>query len=382
MFAFPTIVILGLGTLIFLQLKSRTGGIDPQEVARLRADADHKTEEIGQLKSEIAKERSDKDELAGKGKQLYTSYKDLEADQKAVTHERDALHKRVAEYEAKEENRRKEFEDQVSQLHSAKKSLAEERARVIKEDEERAERELTERDRKWAEHEESVVAQFSSLCKKPQYAFTLYGNTNLPEGFDGSFKPDVLIEFLGQYIIFDAKVSRSENFQNYIATQVKSTAKKAKSRSDIYPSIFLVVPTEAIAELKEVVHYEGGFTFYIISPEAVAPVLASLKRITEYELAEQFDPQEREDIVNLITKYDYHINERNTFDVLMARRGGEVLKDAEKLYPKITKEVGIKKEKMRLPNFKPSEIKRLINSVAAREEAVADLTAPKAAIDM
>lgn len=366
------VIAIGIGVLIVLTvLKGRSPGIDT-----------HAQQQNGELKEQLKKERSEKDELAGKGKQLYTSYKDLEADHKAATHERDALHKRVVEYEAKEEGRQKEFEDQVTQLDAAKKSLADERTRVIKEDEERAERELAERDRKWAEHEESIVSLFSTLCKKPQYAFTLFSNTNLPEGFDGSFKPDVLIEFLGQYIIFDAKVSRSENFQNYIATQVKSTAKKAKGRSDIYPSIFLVVPTDAISELKEVVHYEGGFTFYIISPEAVAPVLASLKRITEYELAEQFDPQEREDIVNLITKYDYHINERNTFDVLMARRGGEVLKDAEQLYPEITKEVSQKKEKMRLPNFKPSEIKRLINNLSAREEVVSDLTAPKATIDM
>ena len=129
-------------------------------------------------------------------------------------------------------------------------------------------------------------------------------------------------------------------------------------------------------------HYEGGFTFYIISPESIAPVLACLKRITEYELAEQFDPQERENIVNMLAKLDFHINERNTFDVLMARRGKEVLYDAGKLYPEISKEVSLKKEKMRLPNFKPSEIKRLIRSIAAREEEVEELTAPKAAIDM
>ena len=368
------IIAIGIGILIVLQvvvLKSKASSVDTRA-----------QEQIGELKEQLQKERSEKDELAGKGKQLFNSFKDLEADHKAATHERDALHKRIAEYEAKEEGRQKDLEDRIGQLDAAKKSLADERARVIKEDEERAEKELADRDRKWAEHEESVVAQFSTLCKKPQYAFTLYSNTNLPEGFDGSFKPDVLIDFLGQYIIFDAKVSRSENFQNYIATQVKSTAKKAKGRSDIYSSIFLVVPTEAISELKEVVHYEGGFTFYIISPESVAPVLAALKRITEYELAEQFDPQEREDIVNLITKLDYHINERNTFDVLMARRGGEVLKDAEQLYPEITKEVAQKKEKMRLPNFKPSEIKRLIKSLSTREEEMKDLTAPKATIDM
>ena len=57
----------------------------------------------------------------------------------------------------------------------------------------------------WNEHEHVVVSQLTDLCAKPQLKFTTYDNTNLPDDFDGSIKPDFLIDFLGQYIIFDAK---------------------------------------------------------------------------------------------------------------------------------------------------------------------------------
>ena len=36
------------------------------------------------------------------------------------------------------------------------------------------------------------------------------------EDFIGKFKPDVVISFLNQYVIFDAKVSKAENLNTYI----------------------------------------------------------------------------------------------------------------------------------------------------------------------
>ena len=354
--------------------QARRTEVDPQ--------LEHKTRVIGEKEKEIENLRSEKDKLEGNGKQLFSRFKDLEADSKAMQYERDELKKRVTEYDAAAVVRERELDERLHKLHRAEKSLEDERLRIRREDEERQQSALEERDRMWSEHERTVISLLTDLCRQPQHQFTLFENTNLPEEFDGSFKPDALIEFLGQYIIFDAKVTRSQDIQTYIKDQVKKTAKKAKSCGYIYPSIFLVIPTDAIGDLKDLVYYEDGFTFYVVSSEALAPILASLKKITSYELAEQFDPQERENIVDLITKLDYHINERNTFDVLMARRGTEVLKDAEQLYPELTKEVALKKKRVRLPNFKTSDIRQLITSIEARKEAVDDLTAPKASIDL
>jgi hypothetical protein len=375
------IIIIGIGTLIYMQSASKKS-VDPAELKSLKTDLEKKTEEMGNLRSQIEKERSEKNELAGNGKQLFSRFKDLEAEYKSVQHERDDLRKRVSEYEAVAETRERDLDERLQKLHRAEKSLEQERERVTQEDKNRLEKALEERDRMWGEHELDVQALLVDLCKKPETSFTSYHNTNLPEEFDGSLKPDFMIEFLGQYIIFDAKVTRSQDIGLYIKDQVRKTAKKAKGRSDIYSSIFLVVPTDAIGELKELSYYEGGFTFYVVSPEALPSILASFKKITSYDLAEQFDPQERENIVSLIAKLDYHISERNAFDILMARKGSEVLKNAEQLHPELLEEVDQKKSKMGLPNFKKTEIKKLINDVSAREEATENLTSPKAAINI
>ncbi len=372
-YAFGTLIIAALGISIYLQLSSRKKGVDPEELKR-------KIDECGQLKSDVQKERSEKDKLEANGKAMYSRFKDLESDHKAKSYECDELKKRLNEYEANESARRRELEEQFQKLHRAEKSLEEEKLRVRREDEERQKQLIEERDRMWGEHEENVQALLTELCKKPETAFESFSNTNLPAEFDGSLKPDFMIEFLGQYIIFDAKVTRSQDVNVYIKDQVKKTAKKAKGRTDIYRSIFLVVPTDAISELKALTYYEEGFTFFAVSPEALPPILASLKKITNYELAEQFDPEERENIVSLIAKFDYHISERNTFDILMAGKGAEVLKNAEQLHPELLAEVERKKGKMGLPNFKKSEIKKLINDVAERERAAKDLTEPRAAI--
>ena len=347
-----------------------------------RKKLESKSEDLGKLNAELEKERKERNILEGNGKQLFSRFKDLEGEFKAVQHERDDLRKRVSEYEAAAESRERDLDERLQKLHRAEKSLEDERQRVRHEDEERQKKALEERDRMWGEHEQEVQTMLVDLCKKPEISFTWHDNTNLPEEFDGSFKPDFMIDFLGQYIVFDAKVTRSQDIKIYIKDQVRKTAKKAKGRSDIYSSIFLVVPTDAIGELKELSYYEGGFTFYIVSPESLAPILASFKKITSYDLAEQFDPQERENIVSLIAKLDYHISERNAFDILMARKGSEVLKNAAQLHPELTEEVEQKKNKMGLPSIKKTEIKKLISDISAREEAASNLTSPKAAINI
>lgn len=334
-----------------------------------------------ELQAKLAQETSEKDKLAGQNKQLYAENVRLQAKCDALVHEQDALKERIAGFVAKEEHKEREFHNNVAELRAAKQSLEDEKDRVRREDAERKALELAERDRLWNEHEQNVIARIQELCKRPECGLRCFDNVHLPEGFDGSFKPDVLVEFLGQYVIFDAKISRSENFANYVRDQVQKTAKKAKGRTDIASSVFLVVPTDAIQELRETILYDEGFTFYVISPEALAPVLAALKKITTYAFAEQFDPEQREKIVHLIASLDQHINERNAFDILMAQRGSAVLYDAQKLYPEVSLDVQHEKEKMRLPNFKTSSLKRLIGSVEEREKEIEALTSPKPDID-
>jgi hypothetical protein len=374
---------IGFGIVIALLMKRpAVSGGNELETERLKADLDRRIAEYGELKTKLSALQSEKDELSGKGKQLYDNFKNLEADVKVSRQERDSLQRQVNEYQTDEKRREKEFNQQLEKLEAAKKSLEDERTRVIREDEQERAQVEEERDRIWAEHEKNVIAGMTELCKLPQYFFSAYTNTSLPDGFDGSLKPDFMIEFLDQYVIFDAKKSKQESLQTYITNTVKTTVAKVKKNPKIATMIFLVVPTEAVSELKAHHYVHDGYTLYVISPEAIAPILASLKRITAYEFAEQMDPKQRENIVNFLADLDVHVSMRNSADVLFTKQGAELLGKAQKIDPALAQEIAQKKqEKIRmLPNIFNSVFKKLVASIEAQEQEVEALTSPSAPV--
>lgn len=211
----------------------------------------------------------------------------------------------------------------------------------------------------------------------PEFNFETYTNSNLPESFDGKLKPDFMTGFLDQFVIFDAKISRSDNFQNYMATAVKSTATKIKGNNKIYNVVFLVVPTDAIGELKKLYYYEEGYSFFIISMEAIMPVLASLKKIQNYEFAEKMDPQERENIVDLIAEFDHYINFRNSMDIALAKHGISTLNKKDKLNVELQTEIDLKEKKMRIVKVNETDLKPLMLSTERKQGDIEKMEQPK-----
>ena len=146
------LITVGTGYIAFQQMRSQTDG-DP----RLKAEIEKKLQDIGELKSQMAEMKSEKDKLTGQGKELYDRYKSLESDHKATLKERDGFAARVAKFETAEAQRQQRHEDMTNKLEEAKVALEDEKARVRREDEERQQFEKEESDRMWAEHENHVV---------------------------------------------------------------------------------------------------------------------------------------------------------------------------------------------------------------------------------
>jgi len=358
------ITVIGIATLSWLFLRSKQTG-DPH----LSAELERRREEIGELKNQCIQLKSEKDELSGNNKVLFAEKSDIKAQLKELS-------TRVATFEAEEKRKDREHQTSLEKLEAAQKSLERERERVTRADAARQEQEMEERDRLWAEHEHTVVAHLTELCRKPQYGFTCYDNANLPEGFHGSLKPDVLIEFIGQYVIFDAKVSKASNMQTYIADQVKKTATKVKGKKDIYPTVFLVIPTHAVGELKKLSYYEDGFSFFVVSPEALEPILATLKRIANYEFAQEMDPQQRENLVDILAHLDFHISTRNAVDWHLMQHGIATLAKIRETDPELLTEVLVKREKIRNINFNTSDVKELVANPERVQERLLELTQP------
>ena len=379
---FLGLLLIGIGFLIFRkkELNNDTGIIE--ENARIKADLSQKEQSINELKGKLQNEKTEKDQLFGKHKQLSNESDNLKAENKIIRNNEVRLIKEVSDFKASEENRMKEFNDKIQKLDEVKITLEDEKQRIRREDEEKIKRETEERDRVWNIHEENVKAKLAELCKDPRYGFQYYDNNNLPEGFGGKFKPDFLIEFSKEYVIFDAKMSRSDDLQNYINTQKIKLVEKINDNKEIsiYSTIFFIVPTDAMKSLKKISFYEQGYDFFVISPEAIEIVLASFKKISTYETMEKWDPQDRKSIINLIAEFDYHINMRNALDILASASGVSVLKTVGNLPDDIQGEISIKKGEKRLERFTPTEIKDLMVSTGVQREKIIELILPKADI--
>ncbi len=362
--------------------ESRPGELNSyiQDNARLTAELAGLQKRLGELTHELQTEKSERDQLSGKGKQLFAEMTDLKSKHESLTREKEKVLQELTHFQAEEKRKAEAFDKKIAQLDEAKNALEDEKKRIRKEDEEEAENEKANRDRMWAEHEEKVKSHLGELCKLPQYNFQSYDNKNLPEGFGGKFKPDFMIEFLGQYVIFDAKVSKSENLQSYVSTNVKSTADKINNDAKIYPMVFFVVPTDAIAMLNKTHFQEQGYEFFIISPEAIPVLLAAFKRISAYELAEQLDPRERENIVTLIAEFDHHINMRNALDIIASQTGISVLSKVQGLQKDLKEEIRMKKGKMRISVPSSTELKTLMIDTEKQQDDINTLTSPQAAI--
>lgn len=341
-----------------------------------------KTEELGAMKSLLETERNEKNEQQGKSKQLSISFVKLEQKYEDLLKEHDALKKQIAKHDAEAKEREANEVRKSDQNAQVVQALKEERQRVIQEEQEQRKIEAEERDRMWAEHEIHVIAAMTELCKQPQLMFMHYTNTsqNLPDGFHGNFKPDFMIEFLGQYVIFDAKVSKAESLQTYINNAIKTTTEKVKKNPQIYTSIFLVVPTNAIGELKATIYSKDDYTFYVVSPEALAPILAGLKKISTYEFAEQMDPQQREAIVHIIAELDYHIGWQNAMNIAMTKRSIETLQKVQKLGPDLVDQINQKKAEKKPPVPSAAELKKMMANVLYQQGELEALVEPKAAV--
>lgn len=353
-----------------------------EENAQLKAELWQKNREIGQLTQDLQTEKSEKDRLSGEGKRIFVEITNLKKDYSTLAEDRDSLKEQLVHFQAEEKRKTTEFDKKIAQLEEARTSLEDEKNRIRKEDEKDKEQEKANRDRMWAEHEVRVQSYLTELCRLPQYNFSSYDNKNLPEGFSGKLKPDFMIELLGQYVIFDAKVSKADSLQTYITTNVKTTAEKIGNDVKIYPMIFFVVPGESISTLSKTHFREQGFDFYIISPDAIPVILSAFKKITTYELAEKLDPRDREDIVSLIAEFDFHINQRNAIDIIASKMGTSVLSKMENLKKEFRDEVVLKKSKMKPQQPWLSEMKALMIDQGVQDAAIADLVQPKAKITL
>ncbi len=175
----------------------------------------------------------------------------------------------------------------------------------------------------WINHEEKVQNRIKTICNRTGVEYV----DKVP--FKG--KPDNTLRINDEYIIFDAKSPANDdlsNFPNYVKAQAESAIKYVKEE-DVRREVFLVVPSNTLEHLYTFEYKVSDYTVYVVSLDSLEPIILTLRRIEDYEFAEQLSPEERENICRVIGKFVHLSKRRIQIDGFFAKQFFELVYRSE-----------------------------------------------------
>jgi hypothetical protein len=120
--------------------------------------------------------------------------------------------------------------------------------------------------------------------------------------------------------------------------------------------IFLVVPTNTIQVLKQLTYRMGDYDVFVITRDSLEPVILSLKKIEEYDLADKLSPEDRDSICRIIGKFAHTAKRRIQVDQYFSNEFIEIVLKSQKDLPEDLQKQVIEFEKSEKLN--PSTEKR------------------------
>ena len=250
---------------------------------------------------------------------------------KLVELERNSLKSENIAYQKAEEGRQKEVSKSIESVLTLQKSLENEKARLNDERVQEKADSLEKMKQMWSNHERDVQNHLQLICKNN--VITYISQEEFPHPRN---KPDSSIEIMDQLIVFDAKSPANDdlsNFPKYIKNQTENLKKYAK-HDNVKNDLFLVIPSNTL-EVIDQFHYNiGDYNVYIITKDALEPIVLSLKKIEEYEFAEKLSPEERDNVCRIIGKFAHTTKRRIQIDEFFAREFLDTLTKAGSQLPK------------------------------------------------
>lgn len=231
-------------------------------------------------------------------------------------------------YKADEEQRKKEYDQSIANFNKLTEGQ-----RKRDEDEKNAKHRkeiarLEQLKETWSRHEDNVKSRIKTICNRHGVDYV----EKVP--FKGS--PDNTLKVKDEYIVFDAKSPWGEdltNFPSYLKNQVEHVIKYVREE-DVRKEVFLVVPTNTLEYLEQFEYKLADYTVYIISLDALEPIILALRKIEDYEFADQLSPEERENICRVIGKFVHLSKRRIQIDGFFAKQFFELVYRSEADLPK------------------------------------------------
>lgn len=224
-----------------------------------------------------------------------------------------------------EENKNKDYEKKVSEINIIYSRAESDRQKVQKDREEEINNRFELLKQTWVKHEEVTENTIREICRK--HTIEYIDKEQVP--FKG--KPDNTIKICDEHIIFDAKSPVGDdlkNFPNYIKLQTESVKKYIKEEN-IKKDIFLVIPSNTVQEIRQFTYNMADYNVYIVTIDALEPIILSLKKIEDYEFTEQLSPEERDNICRVIGKFVHITKRKMQIDYFFTKEFLSIIKRSE-----------------------------------------------------
>lgn len=257
-----------------------------------------------------------------------------------------------------DDDRRTEYEKKVGALNSIKEKIEDDRRKETEGQHEKEIRRLNSLKETWAKHQERVKEAIKAICQKHTIDYV----DKVP--FRGN--PDNTIKICDEFVIFDAKSPASDdldNFPSYIRLQTESVKKYIKEEN-VWKDIFLVIPSNTLGVIDQFSFNMADYSVYVVTLDALEPIILTLKKLEEYEFVEQLSPEERDNICRVIGKFAHITKRRVQIDLYFAREFLGALLKSESYLPSDMLEKAIEYE--RSEKLNPPQEKR-VKSISSKE---------------
>ena len=261
---------------------------------------------------------------------------ELETTLRSISDERNDLKNKNIKLNNEEEKRILDSKKEIEALITLKQSAEDEKQALNNIRVNEKEEEFEEMKRQWVKHEKDVENYLREICRN--YIIKYVGQEEFPHPRN---KPDNSIEIMDQLIVFDAKSPSNnnlDNFPKYIKDQTENLKKYAK-HDDVKNDLFLVIPSNTLHVIDQFSYKIGEYNVFIITKDALEPIILSLKKIEEYEFVDKLSPEERDNVCSVIGKFAHTTKRRIQIDNFFQREFLSTLDKAKKLPREILESV-------------------------------------------
>ena len=268
--------------------------------------------------------------------ELKTKKTELETALKSVSDERNDLKNKNIKLNNEEEKRILDSKKVIEALITLKQSAEQEKQVLNNKRVSEKAKEFEEIKSQWGRHEKDVENCIREICRNNIIKYI--GQEDFPHSRN---KPDNSIEIMDQLIVFDAKSPANnnlDNFPKYIKDQTESLKKYAK-HDDVKNDLFLVIPSNTLNVIDQFSYKIGEYNVFVVTKDALEPIILSLKKIEEYEFVDKLSPEERDNVCSVIGKFAHTTKRRIQIDNFFQREFLNTLDKAKKLPREILESV-------------------------------------------